>query len=77
MGKEELKQFFSIIMPKIHESVKFKNIAEEEIQNYKPKHLNVKVFLDFDKNNYIICDVKFAYEDNEFNPLNENIKFKS
>lgn len=74
LGNEELKQFFSIIMPRIYETVKFKNITEEEIKKYKPKDLTVKVFLDFDSNNYIICDVKFAYEENEFNPLDENVE---
>ena len=74
LGTEELKQFFSIIMPRISNAVKFKNITEEEIQKYRPKDLMVKVFLDFDKNDYIVCEVKFCYEENEFNPLDENIK---
>ena len=74
LGKEELKQFFSIIMPKINDAVSFKNIGEDEIEKYKPKDLRVKAFLDFDSNNYIICDVRFIYEENEFNPLDENTK---
>ena len=74
LGKEELKQFFSIIMPKINENVKMKNIEPEEIEKYKPKDLTIKTFLDFDKNNYITCDVRFCYEENEFNPLDENTK---
>ena len=74
LGKEELKQFFSIIMPRINDAVNFKNIGEEEIEKYKPKKLTVKTFLDFDKNNYITCDVRFCYEENEFNPLDENAK---
>ncbi len=74
LGKEELKQFFSIIMPKIHNTVKFENITEEEIQKYKPEDLIVKVFLDFDANSYIVCDVKFLYGQKEFNPLNEKQK---
>ena len=74
LGKEELKQFFSIIMPRINDAVNFKNIGEEEIEKYKPKDLTVKAFLDFDQNNYITCDLRFAYEENEFNPLDENEK---
>ena len=50
---------------------------EEEIEEYKPKNLGVKVYLDFDENDYVIADVKFCYGDEEFNPLDENIKIKS
>lgn len=73
-GKEGLKQFFSIIMPKINDAVCFKNIGEDEIEKYKPKDLTVKTYLDFDSNNYITCDVKFVYEENSFNPLDEKTK---
>lgn len=30
--------------------------------------------MDFDKNDYLIADVKFCYEQNEFNPLEEKLK---
>ncbi len=46
-------------------------------QKYKPKELIIKLFFDFDKNNYLIADVKFCYEDEEFNPLEQNIKIKA
>ena len=77
LGTEELTQLFSIILPKVKNAIKIENISEEEIEKYKPKKLAVKVFLDFDKNDYIIADVKFCYEDEEFNPLNEKEKIKS
>ncbi len=58
-------------MPKIKNAIKLGNVSEEEIEEYKPKELGVKVFLDFDKNDYIIADVKFCYGETEFNPLEE------
>lgn len=75
LGKQELTQFFSIIMPKVKDAIKIVNIPEEEIEKYKPKELLVKVYLDFDKNDYLICDVRFCYEENELNPLDETKKY--
>ncbi len=68
LGKEELPLLFSIIIPKIGEIIKYDKV-EEEIQNYIPQTLRVKVFLDFDKNGNLIADVKFCYGKKEFNPL--------
>lgn len=75
LGKQELTQFFSIIMPKVKDAIKIVNIPEEEIEKYKPRELLVKVYLDFDKNDYLICDVRFCYEENELNPLDETKKY--
>ena len=77
LGEEELSQLFSVIIPKVKNAIKFENISEQDIEKYKPKKLVVKVFLDFDENNYIVADVKFCYENEEFNPLEENIKILS
>ncbi len=74
LGKGELNQLFSIIMPKVKDAIYIENIPEEEIIQYKPKELQVKLFLDFDENDYLIAEVKFAYEENEFNPLDEKLK---
>lgn len=76
-GKEELTEFFSIIAPKVKNAIKIEDLSAEEIEKHKPKDLVVKVFLDFDKENYLIADVKFYYGENEFNPLDEkqNMKF--
>lgn len=71
LAKDDLMQLFSVIMPKIKNAIKLGNVSEEEIEEYKPKELGVKVFLDFDKNDYIIADVKFCYGETEFNPLEE------
>ena len=74
LGKDELTQLFSIIVPKVKNAITLENISEEELEQYKPKELMVKVFLDFDKNDYLIADVKFCYEEKEFNPLDEKQK---
>lgn len=74
LGKDELTQLFSIIVPKVKNAITLGNISEEELEQYKPKELMVKVFLDFDKNDYLIADVKFCYEEKEFNPLDEKQK---
>ena len=74
LGKDELTQLFSIIVPKVKNAITLENISEEELEQYKPKELMVKVFLDFGKNDYLIADVKFCYEEKEFNPLDEKQK---
>lgn len=74
LGKEQLAELFSIIIPKVKDAIVIENMSEEEIKQYKPKELVVKVFLDFDKNDFLIAEVKFAYEENEFNPLDEKLK---
>ncbi len=73
-GEEELTEFFSVVLPKVKDAIKIEGLTEEEIEKYKPKELVVKVFLDFDKNDYMVADVRFCYEENEFNPLNESEK---
>ena len=75
--KEDLRDFFSIIKPKIGNSIKVKGISEEELEQYKPQELAVKVYLDFDENNYLVADIKFCYGDQEFNPLQDNIKINT
>lgn len=77
LGKEQLSELFSIIMPKVKETIKIDKKIETEINEYKPKQLVVKIYLDFDSNNYIVADTKFCYENEEFNPLNEKAKIES
>ncbi len=74
LGKEELTQLFSIIMPKVNNAIVMEDIEEEEIAPYRPKELEIKVFLDFDENDFLVAEVKFRYEQNEFNPLDEKLK---
>jgi len=72
-GKSELSQLFSIIIPKAKDAIEMEGIDKKDIEKYKPKELEIKVFLDFDKNDYLVANVKFVYESEEFNPLDENI----
>lgn len=74
LGKEELTQLFSIIIPKVKEAIIIENMTEEEMKKYKPKELQVKVYLDFDNNDFLTAQVKFVYGENEFNPLDEKLK---
>lgn len=71
LGKDDLTQLFSVIIPKVKDAIEIDDIPEDEIIKYKPKKLIVKLFLDFDSNNYLICDIKYIYDNNEFNPLDE------
>lgn len=77
LSKSELKDFYTTIMPKIENEVKLQGIEYKELEQYIPEKLAVKVYLDFDENNYLIADVKFCYGDEEFNPLEENAKVSS
>ena len=74
---ENLKDFFSIVMPKIENSVRIQGMLEEELEKYRPEKLAVKIFLDFDEKNFLVADIKFCYGDEEFNPLDENVKIKA
>ena len=75
-GKEQLPELFSIILLKLKNSIEFKGIDEQQIEQYKPKKLVAKLFLDYDKNEHILADAKFCYGEEEFNPLQQKIKIK-
>ncbi|MCI9063272.1 MAG: DEAD/DEAH box helicase [Clostridia bacterium] len=77
LRQEDLGDLYSIIMPRVGNSIKLKDVSEEEIELYKPKTLETKIYLDYDKNDYIIADVKFCYDGEEFNPLDEKTKVTS
>ena len=74
LRKEDLKDFCSIVMPKMGNSVKIQGMQPEELDQYRPEKLAVKVFLDFDNDNFLTMDAKFCYGDEEFNPLEQDIK---
>ena len=73
-GKNELTEFFSVVMPRVKNAIEIEKGLNEEIEEYKPKELIVKAYLDFDKNDYLVADVRFCYDTNEFNPLDETAK---
>jgi len=70
-SNNELSDFFSLIMPKMKKNVELKNIDVETVKKYTPQKLKVKMFLDFEKNGYMVCDIRFSYMDVEFNPIKE------
>ncbi len=74
LEEKDLNQLFSVIIPRVKDAIIIEDIPKEEIEKYKPKELITKVFLDFDKNDYLIAEVKFSYEGQEFNPLDEKQK---
>ena len=74
LGEENLIQLFSVVIPRVKDAIVIDDVPKEHIEKYKPKKLIIKVFLDFDNNHYLICDVKFCYGKKEFNPLDEKIK---
>ena len=74
--KEYLESFFSIIMPKMKECILLDKIEKEEIEQYIPKKLGVKLFLDYDIQNHILLEVRFCYGEIEFNPLDETENVK-
>lgn len=69
--KEEVSKVFSLVFPKLREKIDIQNIKNEEIEKYIPKELFVKVYLDYNENNYITANIKFIYGEQEFNPLVE------
>ena len=71
-NKDQISNFFSIVLPKVEDSVSLNTIDPEEIERYMPQKLGVKVYLEFNEKNYIIAKVKFYYGNKGFNPLQEN-----
>ncbi len=72
--KEEVSQLFSLVFPKVKEKIDIESNIEEEVKQYIPKELYVKLYLDYNEKNYITADIKFIYGDREFNPLLEEPK---
>ncbi len=70
--KEDISTFFSVVMPKIKENLKIDERYQEQIKQYMPKELGVKIYLDYNKNNHVTAEIKFCYDELEFNPLTEN-----
>ena len=67
--EEELRDFFSIVNPKLKKYINFNDTLKQELEKYIPKELGVKVYLDYDNQNRIVADIKFCYGKEEFNPL--------
>lgn len=74
IDETELTSFFAIIAPSISSKIKKENLSPEVEKKCIPKSLGVKIYLDYDKNNHITADIRFVYENFEFNPfINEKV----
>ena len=71
LRKYEFADFYSLIIPLMKDKVNINNVDSEELSEYLPKKLKVKVFLDYNKKNYITADLKFIYDDFEFSPFEQ------
>lgn len=71
-SRDDLKTLFSIVYPTTKDYIDLENLSQTDREKYVPKDLDAKVYLDYDKNNFITADIKFVYGDQEFNPLLEN-----
>ena len=67
-NKSYFPAFFSRIMPRIEKNIEV-DVDEEEIRNYIPEKLEVRLFLDYDDSGRIVMEIKFKYGETEFNPL--------
>jgi len=74
LDEQELTSFFAIIEPSIPNEIQKEKLTLEVEKRCIPKPLGIKIYLDYDKNSYITAEIKFCYEDIEFNPLsNEKV----
>ena len=74
IDETELTSFFAVIAPNLPNEVEKENLSPEVEKRCVPKNLGVKIYLDYDKNNNVVADIRFCYEDFEFNPLiNEKV----
>jgi len=69
--KSEFAEFYSLILPLMKENITLNNIDEDELKQYIPKQLKVKVYLDVDSKNYINAEIKFIYDEFEFSPFDD------
>lgn len=75
INESELTSFFAVIAPNIHNKIQKQNLSPDVEKRCIPKPLGIKIYLDYDKNNYITADIRFCYETIEFNPLtNEKVQ---
>lgn len=72
--KDEFADFYSLIMPLMKDKININNVDGEELSKYMPRKLKVKVFLDYNKKNYITADLKFSYDEYEFSPFEQTDK---
>ena len=69
--KEEFSEIYSLVIPEMKNNISINNVDIEEIEQYIPKKLKAKIFLDIDKHNYIVAEIKFSYDNIEFSPFQD------
>ena len=69
--KEDLTTFFSLVLPKVGKEIV---VTDKKLFSYKPDELKTNLYLDFNEKGYIIANIKFKYNNFEFNPLEEEPK---
>ena len=69
--RNEFANFCSIVYPKLKSYISLENLNKDLVKTYVPEDLYIKIYLDYDENNYITADIKFVYGEKEFNPLKE------
>lgn len=74
-NENNIRNFFSIVVPKIKQNFIVKNMEKEQLEVYMPKDLYVKMYLDYNEKGYILADIKFCYGEVEFNPI-ENVQLE-
>ena len=62
---------YSLVIPEMKNNISINNVDIEEIEQYIPKKLKAKIFLDIDKHNYIVAEIKFSYDNIEFSPFQD------
>ncbi len=67
--KTEFADFYSLVIPEIKNKIKMDKVNKKELESFLPAELKVKVFLDYDKSNFVTAEVKFKYGDVEFSPF--------
>ena len=67
----ELAMVYSVLIAKMGNSIHVEKVKKEDKEAYIPKPLNVKVYLDYNEQQYLTASIRFAYGKTEFNPLVE------
>ena len=71
MDEKELMDFYAVIEPKMQGKVIQKGIDSAIVKRCIPKKLGVKIYLDYNQNDYITAEIKFCYGVQEINPFLE------
>ena len=71
MDEKELMDFYAVIEPKMQGKVIQKGIDSAIVKRCIPKKLGVKIYLDYNQNDYITAEIKFCYGEQEINPFLE------